>query len=580
MTDETLDPRFERDLRAVLGASEPADVPASLYALVANVPRRAPARLAWGSRRMVFAGLAMAAVVVIAAAAAAVALRPFGNLPIIGGPATPAPTQPRSLHLEYGVPMIDGALPGPKDMAAVVAVLRARLDATGVAGSTITTGADGSISLDVNVDPTDEAAVTELRQLLGTTGRLDFVPLGDQPASVGEQLDPAAHPPLFSGDQVAGAKLGSDQTGARTVDFTLRPEGARLFADYTAASIGTYFAIVLDGVVISAPVIQSAIPGGEVQITQGGLGGYPLAEARRLIAILGSGALPFPIFEVSNNAGPAPSDLLASAPPAPDMTASPQPSTTTGADDVLIAAARAHSAAVGIALAADALPVVTDAQPSFDDVLLRLVSLPLADPADAALQVYFDGSGRVVVVDDSAGVSRPTGPDVSRDGALQVAARQFRLVGVDPSDGTLTVVEGAPGGEWNITLVRVIDGHPVANTPAMWRIAGDRAYVNLRSDGTLLELYAIRPSSEPAPPVLATDVLDAGLATVSGLSAKELASLHPALAWVRAKDPVTGMSAPTLSLGYCATKALPNGWSGWCVDAGTGQQSVVDGGID
>ena len=53
----------------------------------------------------------------------------------------------------------------------------------------------------------------------------------------------------------------------------LRPEagGTRLFADYTAKNIGSYFAITVDGVVVSAPVIQSEIKSGEVQITGRGL---------------------------------------------------------------------------------------------------------------------------------------------------------------------------------------------------------------------------------------------------------------------------------------------------------------------
>ena len=63
-----------------------------------------------------------------------------------------------------------------------------------------------------------------------------------------------------------------------TVDFVLKPEGAKLFADYTAAHVGDYFAITLDSSVISAPVINSSIPNGQVEIQSGGIGGYPLEE--------------------------------------------------------------------------------------------------------------------------------------------------------------------------------------------------------------------------------------------------------------------------------------------------------------
>ena len=52
---------------------------------------------------------------------------------------------------------------------------------------------------------------------------------------------------------------------------------------------------------ISAPVINEAIPGGNVQISQTGtIGGYPLKEATELVTVLQFGSLPFPIKELSN----------------------------------------------------------------------------------------------------------------------------------------------------------------------------------------------------------------------------------------------------------------------------------------
>jgi preprotein translocase subunit SecD len=52
--------------------------------------------------------------------------------------------------------------------------------------------------------------------------------------------------------------------------------------------------------VISAPQTQDSIPGGHVQITSGGIGGYPLQEATNLVTVLQFGSLPFPIEELSN----------------------------------------------------------------------------------------------------------------------------------------------------------------------------------------------------------------------------------------------------------------------------------------
>jgi preprotein translocase subunit SecD len=64
--------------------------------------------------------------------------------------------------------------------------------------------------------------------------------------------------------------------------------GAQKFGKYTAENIGKRFAIVLDGVVLSAPVIQGAIPGGSGQIT--GIGSAE--EANTLSVLLRAGALP------------------------------------------------------------------------------------------------------------------------------------------------------------------------------------------------------------------------------------------------------------------------------------------------
>jgi SecD/SecF fusion protein len=61
------------------------------------------------------------------------------------------------------------------------------------------------------------------------------------------------------------------------VTFAFDREGGTAFAEITAANIGQRFAVVLDGEVLTAPVIQTAIPGGQGQIT----GGSPWRKRRR-----------------------------------------------------------------------------------------------------------------------------------------------------------------------------------------------------------------------------------------------------------------------------------------------------------
>lgn len=75
------------------------------------------------------------------------------------------------------------------------------------------------------------------------------------------------------------------------VSITFDKKGARLFERITAENVKKRLAIVLDGNVYSAPVIQEKIAGGEAQIT----GNFTTAEARDLAIVLRAGALPAPV---------------------------------------------------------------------------------------------------------------------------------------------------------------------------------------------------------------------------------------------------------------------------------------------
>jgi len=135
---------------------------------------------------------------------------------------------------------------------------------------------------------------------VGQTGLLNFVPLGTTQMSEGDTIDLERFPPLFPGSEVSSASIGQNQQSGLTVNFQLKDNGAKLFGDYTRDHVGEYFAIVLDGKIVSAPRINSSIPGGQVQIEAGGAGGFPLREATNLVTILKFGSLPFPIQKVSD----------------------------------------------------------------------------------------------------------------------------------------------------------------------------------------------------------------------------------------------------------------------------------------
>ncbi len=200
------------------------------------------------------------------------------------------------LRVEYQALPKDGQSPSPEAMGVIKDIIERRVNQTGVSEPVVVVQGSDRVVVELP-GVTDPDAV---RRLVGQTGRLDFVPLGQTTATRDQVLDLKAFPPLFSGDQVESAAVGTDQQGGGlTVDFVLKPEGAKLFADYTAANIGSYFAITLDSSVISAPVINSSIPNGQVQISAGGIGGFPAKEANELVTILKFGSLPFPIQELS-----------------------------------------------------------------------------------------------------------------------------------------------------------------------------------------------------------------------------------------------------------------------------------------
>ncbi|HEY8636642.1 MAG TPA: protein translocase subunit SecD [Candidatus Limnocylindrales bacterium] len=200
------------------------------------------------------------------------------------------------LRVEYQAVAVDGKSPSAGDMSVIKDIVERRVNTTGVSEPVVTTqGADRVVVELPGV--TDPEAV---RKLVGQTGQLDFVPLGSTQVTEGQTLDLKTYPPLFGGDQVASATVGTDQNGRPAVDFVLKSTGASLFADYTSKNVGAYFAITLDGAVVSAPVIQNAIPNGNVQITGGGLAGFNAKDATNLVTILKYGSLPFPIKELSS----------------------------------------------------------------------------------------------------------------------------------------------------------------------------------------------------------------------------------------------------------------------------------------
>lgn len=98
--------------------------------------------------------------------------------------------------------------------------------------------------------------------------------------------------PELTGDKVVDAMANIDQqTTAAIVNMQMDSEGAREWSRITGGNIGRRCAIMLDGVIYSAPEIKSKIPSGSSQIS----GMANLEEAKLLEIVLKAGALPAPI---------------------------------------------------------------------------------------------------------------------------------------------------------------------------------------------------------------------------------------------------------------------------------------------
>jgi preprotein translocase subunit SecD len=179
-------------------------------------------------------------------------------------------------------------------------IIRRRIDEVGTREPTIQRqGADRIL-----IQVPGLGSAQELKDIIGTTAQLTFQPVVGRAASandragVGNEILPSLDEegvfyilesaPVVTGEELVDAQPSFDQNGRPAVNFRFNPTGARKFGDYTAENIGSPFAIVLDQEVISAPVIQSHIPGGSGIIT----GNFDVAESTNLAVLLRAGALP------------------------------------------------------------------------------------------------------------------------------------------------------------------------------------------------------------------------------------------------------------------------------------------------
>lgn len=231
----------------------------------------------------------------------------------------------------------------------LLVVLRSRIDQYGITEPVIQREGEDRIAVDLPgvedpeaaLDLIGRTAVLQFRQVLGESPRVPARPIRsnydsdeqfkeaeerwnaaeDEVEEYVKQMEEAvkANPDMtvsrsengsayllgrqyVGGGDLTKAETTFDQFGKAAVSLKFNQEGAKLFDEATAANIQKQIAIVLDNVVISAPVVQQRISGGEAQIT----GSFTTEEANRLAIMLRAGALPVEV-EVLENRSIGPS---------------------------------------------------------------------------------------------------------------------------------------------------------------------------------------------------------------------------------------------------------------------------------
>lgn len=175
-------------------------------------------------------------------------------------------------------------------------VVRKRLNETGLTEPSITRQGDDAVLVQMPgvSDP------SHIKNLLGTTAKMSFhwQAKADQLSHTFMLKDNHGNAMrleqqiALEGEHIVDAQASySQQTGQPIVTFRLDNSGAAQFADMTRDNIGRALAVVLDGKIVTAPVIQSVIPGGRGEIT----GQFTPTETRDTALMLRTGALPVPL---------------------------------------------------------------------------------------------------------------------------------------------------------------------------------------------------------------------------------------------------------------------------------------------
>nr|PZN69776.1 MAG: protein translocase subunit SecD [Bacillota bacterium] len=165
----------------------------------------------------------------------------------------------------------------PDRIQAARGVIENRINALGVSEPIVQVDGRNRIIVEI----AGAANIDEAREVIGKTAVLKFV-------------DPDGNEVLTGNDVEKASVAQNPSGGGFVVTLKLKGDGPKKFHEATSKWVGQPIYILLDDEVISAPVVQEPIPGGEAVIT----GNFTAEEAGRLATLINGGALPIKLVEV------------------------------------------------------------------------------------------------------------------------------------------------------------------------------------------------------------------------------------------------------------------------------------------
>ena len=229
--------------------------------------------------------ISLVAIVVVVAVCAYLGLFGFGKGTMINYLKPWGDAISLGLDLRGGVYTVyqaeDNGDPGfDTKMESTVSILTSRLTRQGFTEATVTRQGSDRIRVEIpNVsDP------NQILTIIGTPAQLYFV---DEDGNN-----------LMEGSMVKNAQAAQDQDGKPCIAFELTDEGAKIFAEATAANLGKTISITLDGETISRATVNTVIAGGKGEIT----GNFTADEAKNLATLILSGALPLNLTQLEVSA--------------------------------------------------------------------------------------------------------------------------------------------------------------------------------------------------------------------------------------------------------------------------------------